>query len=141
MAETAGIYGIEPGEVSYRQVQEQVTELAAALQQKGYGPGFRVMLLLENRPQFFVWLLALNRIGASVVPVNPDLRHSELTYMAGHSEPSLIVGLANRCDELAAAASDAGLSVPVIAPGDPVPQPGDSWRSGAARGRDRRSAR
>jgi acyl-CoA synthetase (AMP-forming)/AMP-acid ligase II len=124
MAETAGIYGIEPGEVSYRQVQEQVTELAAALQQKGYGPGFRVMLLLENRPQFFVWLLALNRIGASVVPVNPDLRHSELTYMAGHSEPSLIVGLANRCDELAAAASDAGLSVPVIAPGDPVPQPG-----------------
>jgi acyl-CoA synthetase (AMP-forming)/AMP-acid ligase II len=29
--------------------------------------------LLENRPQFFVWLLALNRIGASVVPVNPDL--------------------------------------------------------------------
>jgi acyl-CoA synthetase (AMP-forming)/AMP-acid ligase II len=110
--------------MSYRQVQEQVTELAAALQQKGYGPGFRVMLLLENRPQFFVWLLALNRIGASVVPVNPDLRHSELTYMAGHSEPSLIVGLANRCDELAAAASDAGLSVPVIAPGDPVPQPG-----------------
>jgi acyl-CoA synthetase (AMP-forming)/AMP-acid ligase II len=51
------------------------------------------MLLLENRPQFFVWLLALNRIGASVVPVNPDLRHSELTYMAGHSEPSLIIGL------------------------------------------------
>jgi acyl-CoA synthetase (AMP-forming)/AMP-acid ligase II len=51
--------------------------------------------LLENRPEFFVWLLALNRIGASVVPVNPDLRHSELTYMAGHSEPSLIIGLAN----------------------------------------------
>jgi acyl-CoA synthetase (AMP-forming)/AMP-acid ligase II len=124
MAETADIYGIDPGETSYRQVQEQVTELAAALQQKGYGPGFRVMLLLENRPQFFVWLLALNRIGASVVPVNPDLRHSELTYMAGHSEPSLIVGLAHRCDDLAAAAAEAGLSVPVIAPGDAVLQPG-----------------
>ncbi|MCC0036519.1 MAG: AMP-binding protein [Hoeflea sp.] len=124
MAETAEIYGIEPGETSYRQVQEQVTELAAALQQKGYGPGFRVMLLLENRPQFFFWLLALNRIGASVVPVNPDLRHSELTYMAGHSEPSLIVALANRCDGLAAAAAEAGLSVPVIAAGDAVPQPG-----------------
>lgn len=124
LSETAGIYGIEPGETSYRQVQEQVTELAAALQQKGYGPGFRVMLLLENRPQFFVWLLALNRIGASVVPVNPDLRHSELTYMAGHSEPSLIVALADRCDGLAAAAREAGLSVPVIAPGDVVPQPG-----------------
>ncbi|MGJ8569839.1 MAG: AMP-binding protein [Hoeflea sp.] len=124
MAETAEIYGIAPGETSYREVCNQVTQLAAALQQKGYGPGFRVMLLLENRPEFFVWLLALNRIGASVVPVNPDLRHSELTYMAGHSEPSLIVGIAARCDGLAAAAQEAGLTVPVIAPGDLVPQPG-----------------
>jgi len=124
MAETADIYGIEPGEISYRQVHGKVTELAAALQQKGYGPGFRGMLLMENRPDFFTWLLALNRIGASVVPVNPDLRHSELTYMAGHSEPSLIVGLAARCDDLAAAAKEAGLTVAVIAPGDPIPQPG-----------------
>ncbi|WP_417411342.1 AMP-binding protein [Hoeflea sp.] len=124
MAETAGIYGIDPGETSYREVSDKVTQLAAVLQQKGYGPGFRVMLLLENRPEFFVWLLALNRIGASVVPVNQDLRHSELTYIAGHSEPSLIVGIAGRCDGLAAAAQEAGLSVPVIAPGDPVPQPG-----------------
>jgi acyl-CoA synthetase (AMP-forming)/AMP-acid ligase II len=124
MAETADIYGIDPGETSYREICDQVTHLAAALQEKGYGPGFRVMLLLENRPEFFVWLLALNRIGASVVPVNPDLRHSELTYMAGHSEPSLIVGIAGRCDGLNAAAQEAGLSVPVIAPGDLVPQPG-----------------
>lgn len=126
LGETAKIYGIEPGEVSYREVQGQVTELAAALQQKGYGPGFRIMLLLENRPDFFIWLLALNRIGASVVPVNPDLRHSELTYMAGHSEPSLIVGLAARCDDLAAAAKEADLSVSVIAPGDAVPEPGSA---------------
>jgi acyl-CoA synthetase (AMP-forming)/AMP-acid ligase II len=124
MGETAGIYGIDPGELSYSHVQGQVTELAAALQRQGYGPGFRVMLLLENRPEFFIWLLALNRIGASVVPVNPDLRHSELTYMAGHSEPSLIVGLALRSDDLAAAAKEAGLSVPVILPRDDVPQPG-----------------
>lgn len=124
MDETAEIYGIEAGETSYREVSDQVTQLAAALQEKGYGAGFRVMLLLENRPEFFVWLLALNRIGASVVPVNPDLRHSELTYMAGHSEPSLIVAIGPRCDGLAAAAKEAGLDVPVITPADPVPQPG-----------------
>jgi len=126
LQETAVIYGIEPGDMNYRQVQGQVTELAAALQQKGYGPGYRVMLLLENRPEFFVWLLALNRIGASVVPVNPDLRQTELTYMAGHSEPALIIGLAGRCEDLAAAAKEAGLSVPVSAPGDAVPAPGSA---------------
>ncbi|SOE08911.1 acyl-CoA synthetase (AMP-forming)/AMP-acid ligase II [Hoeflea halophila] len=122
--ETAGIYGIQSGETSYREVSDQVTELAAALQQSGYGAGFRVMLLLENRPEFFVWLLALNRIGASAVPVNPDLRHSELTYMARHSEPSLMVAIEPRCQGLAAAAKEAGLAVPVITPGDPVPHPG-----------------
>lgn len=124
MGETAGIYGIAPGETGYQQVHEQVTVLAAALQQEGYGPGYRVMLLLENRPEFFVWLLALNRIGASVVPVNPDLRHAELTYMTGHSEPSLIVAIAARCADLSNAAAEAGIRVPVIAPGDALPQPG-----------------
>ena len=72
LGETAEIYGIPAGELSYGRVQGAVTDLATSLQQKGYGPGYRVMLLLENRPEFFVWLLALNRIGASVVPVNPD---------------------------------------------------------------------
>ena len=124
LRETAVIYGIPAGELSYRQVHDSITVLEASLQRQGYGPGYRVMLLLENRPEFFVWLLALNRIGASVVPVNPDLRHSELTYMAGHSEPSLIVGLQHRRDDLAAAAKEAGLTVEVIAPGDSVPPPG-----------------
>ncbi|KGF68313.1 AMP-binding protein, partial [Hoeflea sp. BAL378] len=124
LAETAAIYGIDPGERRYGAVRDRASDLAEALLAKGYGPGFRVMLLMENRPDFFVWLIALNRIGASVVPVNPDLRHAELTYMAGHSEPSLIVGLAGRCEDLAAAAREAGLSVAVIAPGDPLPGPG-----------------
>ena len=67
LQETADIYGIPAGELSYRQVQTQVTELAAVLQQKGYGPGYRVMLLLENRPEFFVWLLALKVADATAV--------------------------------------------------------------------------
>ncbi|OCW57679.1 AMP-binding protein [Hoeflea olei] len=124
LPETAAIYGIDAGETGYRAAHDRVTELAAALQQAGYGPGFRVMLLLENRPEFFLWLLALNRIGAAVVPVNPDLRHAELSYMAGHAEPSLIVAIPNRCADLAAAAKEAGLDAPVIAPGDALPAPG-----------------
>ncbi|WP_299861300.1 AMP-binding protein [uncultured Hoeflea sp.] len=124
LEETARIYGIAPGELSYREVHGLATELAAALQQRGYGPGCRVMLLVENRPVFFTWLLALNRIGASVVPVNPDLRHAELTYMAGHSEPSLIVSVAARCVDLEAAAREAGIDAPVIKPEDDIPAPG-----------------
>jgi acyl-CoA synthetase (AMP-forming)/AMP-acid ligase II len=67
------------------------------------------MLLLENRPQFFLWLLALNRIGAAVVPVNPDLRQAELTYMIGHAEPVLAVVLAEPLEGTARRGERCGL--------------------------------
>jgi len=58
----------------------------------GYGPGHRIGLMLENRPAFFMHWLALNRIGVSVVPLNPDLRPAELDYLCGHSE--IVLGIA-----------------------------------------------
>lgn len=124
LEETATIYGIASGEITYADIGDQAESLADRLSAAGYGPGHRVMLLLENRPVFFVWLLALNRIGASAVPVNPDLRHAELTYMAGHSEPALIVSIPTRLDELARAAGEAGLDVPAMVPDAEIPPPG-----------------
>ena len=46
--------------------------LAKRYEQAGYGLGHRVALLVENRPDYFIHLFALNAVGASVVPVNPD---------------------------------------------------------------------
>ncbi len=43
--------------------------------------GQRVGLLLENRPAFFEHWFALNALGVSVVPINPDLRAGELEYL------------------------------------------------------------
>lgn len=123
LPETAVIYGIDAGEITYAQAREEVDRLASALADAGYGAGHRVMLLLENRPAFFLWLLALNRLGAAAVPVNPDLREAELAYMAGHGEPALAVALPDRCAELRKAAADAGVVMPVIAPGDAIPAP------------------
>ena len=48
--------------------------------------GHRVALLLENRPQFFFHYLALNGLGAGIVPINPDYRHDEVAYLLEHSE-------------------------------------------------------
>ena len=51
---------------------------ARATPQAGYGHGHRVGLLLENRPAFFTHWLALNALGASVVPINAELQSAEL---------------------------------------------------------------
>jgi len=122
---TADIYGIPPGELTYGAARQEVDTLAQDLTEAGYGAGMRVALLLENRPTFFLHWLAVNRIGGSVVPVNPDLKAAELEYLIGHSEPALIISIEDRHEELEAAVAAAGIKAAVIAPGDPVPGPRD----------------
>lgn len=120
--ETAAIYGIPSGEITYRSAAAQIDEMAARLGKAGYVSGQRVMLLLENRPAFFLWWLALNRLGLSVVPVNPDLRAAELTYMVGHAEPVLAIALEGRIDAMRRAALAAGVEMPIMAPSGALPR-------------------
>lgn len=120
---TADVYGIDPGEITYGAAEAKIAWMAEVFSEAGYEPGMRVALLLENRPRFFLIWLALNRLGLSVVPINPDLRASELEYLLGHSEPALVMSIASRLADLAGAARAAGLDVPVIGEDDTVPAP------------------
>ena len=117
---TAEVYGIATEEITYSTAAHQVEQLAADFVRAGYTAGMRVALLVENRPKFFLVWLALNKLGLSVVPINPDLRAAELTYLIGHSEPALVVATAMRVAELKAAAP---IPVPVIADGDMLAEP------------------
>lgn len=121
LPETAVIYGIKPGEIRYDDALAEVTRRRNALATAGLTRGHRVMLLLENRPDFFLWWLAINALGASVVPVNPDLRAAELEYMAGHVTPALAVAIPARAADLQTAAQAAGITMPVISPDAPLP--------------------
>ena len=51
-------------------------------------------LLLLNRPEFLLHWLALNGLGVSIVPINPDWRAHELEYLVDHSE--IVVGRLSR---------------------------------------------
>lgn len=93
-------------EWTYSEVMQRVLVLADRYQQSGYGLGHRVALLLENRPDFFIHLLALNAVGASIVPVNPDHRHAELQYQMSHSGAILAVALSQHVDRLKAVAAE-----------------------------------
>ena len=127
LPETAGIYDIAAGELTYGAATAEIDGLSESLKAAGYVAGQRVMLLMENRPAFFLWWMACNALGISVVPVNPDLRAAELTYMIGHAEPVLAIVLPARVEEMQTAADEAGIAMPVIAPGDALPTPrGDS---------------
>ena len=116
---TAAAYDIPAGEITYGAAFAAVETLIEQYRDAGYGAGHRMLLLLENRPAYFLHWLALNALDVSVVPVNPDLRASEQAYMIGHCEPAGAVAIASRAGELRDAA---GYPLAVFGPDDtPLP--------------------
>ncbi len=132
LEETADVYGIPAGEMSYGAALTQIDRLRAAYHAAGYRQGMRVMLLMENRPAFFLHWFALNALGLSVVPVNPDLRSSELEYMAGHSRPVLAVAIAARVGDLEEASKASDVNFPVMTPDAQPPRLMDAFSSQSA---------
>jgi acyl-CoA synthetase (AMP-forming)/AMP-acid ligase II len=84
--------------LTYGQALERVADVAAVYRALGYGPGYRVGLQLENRPEFLLHFLALNSLGVSVLPLNPDYREAELAYILEHSEASAVVSASSLGD-------------------------------------------
>jgi crotonobetaine/carnitine-CoA ligase len=121
-------------EFTYGQVRAEVERLNAVYAAAGYGHGHRVALLLENRPEFFFHYLALNALGCSIVPINPDYRHDEMRYQMEHSETDLAVSIRARVADLEAVARERGAPLPVVdadALPAALPRPARPPRAGA----------
>lgn len=120
---TAAVYGIAAEELTYEDAMDEVEHWIEQLSAAGYGPGMRIALLLENRPVYFLILLAANHLGMSVVPINPDLRSAELEYLIGHAEPALIIAIPSRIADLQAAINAAGIKARAVTIQDDLPRP------------------
>ncbi len=59
--------------MTYRNLHDIVERLAAALHRRGLGAGDRVGVLLGNRPEFVIGILAALRLGAVAVPIGTRL--------------------------------------------------------------------
>lgn len=116
LAQTAAKYSIEARSYSYTQAMLEVAELERRYRAASVGTGHRVGLMLENRPSFFFHWLALNALGASVVPINTEWRSAELEYLAGHSEMSVAVVPQERLEDLRLAGVDAERRLVVTTP-------------------------
>ena len=92
------------------------------------GPGDRVALYLQNVPQFVVALLAIWKLGAVAVPINPMLREREVAYLLADSEATALICLQELWHAVAAkVVENSGVTVSVTTSPldglDPVPAP------------------
>src|SRR5262245_53405900 len=78
-------------ELTYGAALERVATIASRYRARNYGKGHRVALRLPNHPEFLLHFLALNSLGASVLPLNPDYRSAELDYVLAHSEAGAVI--------------------------------------------------
>ncbi len=75
--------------LSYAELERQAEALAGYLQHVGVKAGDRVLLYMQNSPQFVIGFYAIMRANAVVVPVNPMNRKAELEYLIADTEAAV----------------------------------------------------
>ncbi|MEC5213076.1 fatty-acyl-CoA synthase [Polaromonas sp. CG_9.5] len=92
--------------LSYAAVLQQAERLAATLHRLGVRKGDRVLLDLQNCPQWVVAHFAILRVDAVVVPVNPMNRAEELKHYITDPDVKVAITAADLAPELAKASNE-----------------------------------
>ena len=87
-------------EISFKRVDRLSDQLALAFQNLGLKKGDRIILDLQNVPQFPIAAYGAWKMGAIVVPVNPMYKEKELAYFCEDSGAKLFLTLDEIADKL-----------------------------------------
>ena len=78
-------------EISYLELNQDSNRLANFFIDQGVEKGDRVVLYLPKSVFFVVAHLALQKIGAMAVPLNPGFKKSEMAYLLGDADAKLVI--------------------------------------------------
>ncbi len=78
-------------ELSYGELDARVDTIAAALERSGVGRGDLVAVCLSRNVDLVAGLLAVHRVGAAYVPLDPDYPADRLDFMVDDSRPRAVL--------------------------------------------------
>lgn len=78
--------------IHLQEFSDETRRLAAFLQARGVGIGTAVAVVSPNVPAFPIAWLALLRLGAVLVPVNPRYTEDEMRFVLSDSNASFVLG-------------------------------------------------
>jgi long-chain acyl-CoA synthetase len=100
---------VEREAVTYAQLAARARALAAGLQRLGIGRGAKVALCLPNSPALITSFYGAWLAGATVVPINPMAKGSELRQQLGDAGVSLLIAVADVATTPSAVAGQMGI--------------------------------
>ncbi len=111
--------------LSFAEVDAESTGLAGALQALGVREGDRVAVMLANRPELPLLWLALAKLGAALVPVNPRYRTVDTAHLVDASRAVAVVSDGTHLPLLAEVAHVPSYDVDALVPRAPrdLPEP------------------
>lgn len=80
-----------PHHWTYGEVDRRTGQVADRLRQAGVGPGSRVAICGQRRPELVIGLLAILRCGAAYVPLDPAYPGSRLEFILEDSQASVLL--------------------------------------------------
>lgn len=94
--------------ITYKELLLKSRQVGLFLLQHGISKGDNVAILSESGPHWGLAYLAINRIGAVVVPILPNFSSNEVQKILEHSESKLVFVNANNASKLV------GTDIPII---------------------------
>ncbi|MFQ5413143.1 MAG: AMP-binding protein, partial [Phycisphaerae bacterium] len=83
--------GDNVGDMSFGAFAETVERIARHLVDLGIGSGDRLAMISENRPEMFLFEMAVMSIGAVTVPIFAGYGTAQVSYVLRHARPRFVV--------------------------------------------------
>lgn len=77
--------------LTYRELEKGSADIARALLERGVSKGTRIGLMMPPTPEFVLFMLAIGRIGAVVVPLSTLYQAPELSWVLANGEVDHLV--------------------------------------------------
>jgi len=85
-------------ELTYAEVAGRVEAVAERFAERGVGPGDVVAVMLPNRVELLLGLMAAWRLGAAATPINPVFTANEASYQIDDSQAALLLSATAEVD-------------------------------------------
>ncbi|MBZ9752278.1 amino acid adenylation domain-containing protein [Deinococcus sp. HMF7604] len=81
----------DDGSLTYAQLDARATRLARTLQGRGVQPGSTVAIAARRSPEMLAGILAILKVGAAYLPVDPSYPDARITYLLEDSGATLLL--------------------------------------------------